>query len=116
MFNNVGGNKELRMSRIVTLLIGIIGIAFSLILPNVVQLILNGFFGISVIFPPLVYSFVSKKKLNPFCGIISLTLGFILTAAFIPILSNQAFVPGLLGSILGLFIGNLVNKLVNKRC
>lgn len=116
MFNKVGGDKELKVSRIVTLLIGVVGIAYSLMLPNIVQLILNGFFGISIIFPPLVYGFVSKKKLNALSGIISLTLGFILTAAFIPILSNQAFVPGLLGSIFGLFIGNLVNKLVNKRC
>lgn len=107
---NKNENKALKYSRLITLFIGVIGIAFSLLLPNVVQLILIGFFGISIIFPPLVYGFFSKRKLSPLTGIISLSLGFLLTAIFIPILSNQAFVPGLLGSILGIIIGNLLNK------
>lgn len=111
---NNDDKSSLKYSRLITLLIGIIGIALSLLLPNVVQLILNGFFGISIIFPPLVYGLFSKKDLNPLSGILSLTLGFILTICFIPILSNQAFIPGLLGSVLGLIIGNLINKKLKK--
>jgi solute:Na+ symporter, SSS family len=106
--------KALKNSRLITLLVGIAGIVISLIFPNVVQLIITGFFGISIIFPPLVYAFFSKKPLKPISGILSLIIGFILTAIFIPILSNQAFVPGLLGSILGIILGNLIKKVPKK--
>jgi solute:Na+ symporter, SSS family len=107
---NNNKDSDLKNSRIITLFIGIVGIAFAMLLPNVVQLILTGFFVIAIIFPTLAYGFFAKKGLNPYSGIISLTLGFILTVGTIPFLANQAFVPGILGSIIGIMIGIFINK------
>ncbi len=112
--NNKSGKNELLFSRLITLVIGFAGIAFSLLLPNVVQLIINAFFGISIIFPPLLYGFVTKRRLNPYSGVISLLVGFILIVVFIPILGNQAFIPGLLGSILGIVVGNVIDNSRHK--
>ncbi len=106
--------SALQYSRIITLIITVIGIALSLLLPNIVQLLINAFFGISIIFPPLFSGFISKKKLNKYSGILSLSIGFILVVIFIPILHNQAFVPGMVGSILGLILGNLINKIAKR--
>ena len=107
--------KELMYSRFITFFVALIGIVFSLALPNIVQLMINAFFGISIIFPPLFYGLFSRNELNKYSGIISLSLGFILILIFLPILSNQAFIPGLLGSFVGIFIGNWFNKMAKSK-
>ena len=103
-------DEELKYSRIITFFVALIGIIFSIALPNIVQLMINAFFGISILFPPLFYGIFSNRKLNSFAGIISLAIGFILVIIFLPILGNQAFVPGLIGSTLGIFIGKKIKK------
>lgn len=104
-----GGVKELRYSRLITLFIGIIGVCFSMAIPNIVQLVLNAFFIIAILFPSLLCVAIWKRATN-LGAILSIILGALCTIVLIPKMPTQAFLPGLVISILALIIGSLLTK------
>jgi len=104
-----GGIKELRYSRLITLLIGLIGVAFSMAVPNIVQLVLNAFFIISILFPSLLCVAIWKRATSV-GATLSIILGGLVTIVLIPKTPTQAFLPGLAVSILALIIGSFLTK------
>lgn len=104
-----GGTKELRHSRLITLLIGIIGVAFSMAIPDIVQLVLNAFFMIAILFPSLLCVAIWKRA-TTVGATLSIILGGLVTIVLIPKMPTQAFLPGLAMSILALIIGSFLTK------
>jgi SSS family solute:Na+ symporter len=104
-----GGIRELRYSRLITLLIGIIGVAFSMTIPNIVQLVLNAFFIIAILFPSLLCVAIWKRATS-LGATLSIILGGLTTIILIPKMPTQAFLPGLAVSIIALIIGSLLTK------
>jgi SSS family solute:Na+ symporter len=86
--------KELlRAGRVITLIVGIVSLIFAVFLPSVIQQILNGYYVILVLFPPVIGGFLWKKadEKAAFLGILT---GFVVTIALLPLLPKMAFVPG----------------------
>ncbi len=104
-----GGIKELRHSRLITLMIGIIGVCFSMMIPDIVQLVLNAFFIIAILFPSLLCVAIWKRATSV-GAIFSIILGALVTIVLIPKMPTQAFLPGLAVSILALIIGSFLTK------
>lgn len=104
-----GGIKELKYSRVVTFVIGGMGVIFALLIPSIVQLVLNAFFIIAVLFPALLCAILWKRA-TLLGASLSIALGGLTTIVFIPFMPTQAFLPGLVVSILALIVGSLFSK------
>jgi SSS family solute:Na+ symporter len=104
-----GGILELKQSRYITLAFGVLGVALSALMPNIVQLILSSFFIIAVILPALV-SVPIWKRATPLGATLSIALGALTTITFLPSMPTQAFVPGMVVAILVLIVASLVVK------
>lgn len=121
---NKENQENLRESRYFTLGIALIGMILALLWPNVVNLILAGFYCIAVIFPIVCYEIyvIFKKnedKVEPkyhfWTGTCSLVLGFVALLLAQPYLGNNSFIAGLLFSIVGLRIGMILDKKVKDK-
>ena len=106
----IEGN-ELRVSRLVTFSLGLVGCVFAFAVPNIVQLILNAFFVVAILAPALL-GLTLWRRATSVGALTSLLVGGLVTVAFLPIMPKQAFVPGLGLSILAFFI---ISKLTRHR-
>ncbi len=100
---------NLKTSRLITLSVGILGALLAFLISDIVQLVLNAFFMISILFPAIL-SALFFKGTNKVGGMLSIILGGITTICFIPIYPTQAFLPGLVVSILTIVISNFIKK------
>ncbi|HUW11921.1 MAG TPA: sodium:solute symporter family protein [Anaerolineae bacterium] len=90
---------ELRWSRIITFSVGLAGCLFALAVPDIVQLVINAFFVVGMLTPALV-GVVLWRRATGAGAFVSLVLGGITTVAFLPLMPKQAFVPGIILSII----------------
>ncbi|MDD4287079.1 MAG: sodium:solute symporter family protein [Candidatus Peribacteraceae bacterium] len=89
----------LRLSRWVTLLTGLVGLAVALIVFDIVHLTIEAVSFYIVLSPAIVFGFYAKKKSSS-AAFWSIILGFIATLAFFFVDPVQAFIPGLIVSFL----------------
>lgn len=103
------GNKQVGFSRVVTAGAGIIGAIYAVSIPDIVQLMLNAFFVIAVLSPTLIGVTIWKgaTEKGATWGIV---LGLITTIVFLFITPRQAFLPGMMISILSFIITSKFTK------
>jgi len=101
--------KGLQRSRLTTLVIGVVGLAFALVSPHVVQLILNAFYMIAILFPALIAGMFWHRA-TKLAATLSIALGATFTLVFLPIIPTQAFIPGAAAAILAFVIGVFLTK------
>lgn len=89
--------------------VGILGALLAFLISDIVQLVLNAFFMISILFPAIVSAFFFKGT-NKVGAMLSVVFGGITTIGFIPIYPTQAFLPGLVVAILTIVISSLIKK------
>lgn len=80
-------------SRLSALVIGVIGVCIGLLVPNIVQVLLNGFFMLAVLVPALVAAFCWRRATR-IAATASVVAGAIVTAALLAVMPRQAFLPG----------------------
>jgi len=95
--------RELLISRAINFCMGMCGLVFALLVPSVVQLMLNTFFVIGMIAPVLLGLTIWKRATSK-GAVVALVLGGITTIACLPIMPAQAFVPGLALSVISFFV------------
>lgn len=88
---NGNQRRALRLSRLVTLLVGGIGLAFALLLPDIVQLSLNAFYLIGLLFPPLLGGVLWRRS-SLRAANLSIIFGLIATVIALPFIPRQAFI------------------------
>ena len=109
IYRDVLGRKEgvdaleLRRSRLITFLVGLVGFLFAVGVPSIVQLILNAFFVVGMLTPALAGVTLWRRGTSA-GAFASLLLGGLTTLAFLPIMPKQAFAPGLALSVLAFVI------------
>jgi SSS family solute:Na+ symporter len=92
--------KEIRISRLLTLGVGLAGFGLAVLVGSIVQLILSAFFIIGMIGPVLIGVSIWRRatKTGAFWALIS---GGIVTIGLLPVMPQQAFLPGLaIGTLL----------------
>ena len=85
--------EQLWAGRIITLIVGIISLIFAIFLPSVIQQILNGYYVILILFPPVIGGFLWKKA-DEKAAFLAVLIGFVTTIVFLPLFPKMAFVPG----------------------
>jgi Na+/proline symporter len=83
--------KALLFSRFVTLAVGGIGLAFALLLPDIVQLSLNAFYLIGLLFPPLLGGVLWRRSTARAANL-SIIIGMAATIVALPFIPRQAFI------------------------
>jgi len=111
---NIESTDSLSVSRKLTLAVGSLGVGLSLLLPDIVQLILNAFFWLMMLFPAIVIS-VFNIKCSPVSVIISIVLGVFVTMVASFWIPTQAFLPGLIVSVVIIASGVVFQKLKERR-
>ena len=101
--------REIRLSRLLTLGGGVAGFAFALVVPSIVQQILNAYFVIGMIAPVLL-GITLWRRATKAGAISALAVGGLLTVALLPIMPRTAFLPGLVISIILFFVVSLLTK------
>jgi Na+/proline symporter len=91
--------RGLLESRLITFGIGIAGLSFALSFPSIVQLVLNAFYMIAILFPALCGAVLWERATKTAANL-SIACGGIITLVLIPIIPKQAFVPGAITAIL----------------
>lgn len=99
---NLSPQAVLRMSRWATLIIGFVGLAAALIIFSIVHLTLEAVSFYIVLFPAIIFGFLSKKP-APSAALWSIVLGAFVITVFLFISPVEAFIPGLLASIFTFF-------------
>ncbi len=87
-------SSELRLSRFLTFVVGLLAFAYALIVPDLIQLLLNAFFVIAVLAPALLAMIYARKVPEP-AAFWSIAVGGAVTVAALPFMPKEAFVPGL---------------------
>jgi SSS family solute:Na+ symporter len=98
LLRNLAAEEVLRVSRWVTLFLGLIGLAVALIVFNIVHLAIEAVSFYIVLFPAIVFGFYSKRRSNE-AAFWSIVIGSIVMTVFLFIDPVQAFIPGLLTSL-----------------
>lgn len=107
---SVGEEKrELAFSRICTAGAGIVGAALAFSIPSIVQQILNAFFLIAILVPPLIGAGFWKRSTEG-AATSSLALGFITTIAYLFINPLEAYIPGIVVSVISFVTLTLLTK------
>lgn len=104
-----GADFSIGHGRLLTLGFGVVGLIFALTLPNIVQLTLNAFFILGVLFFPFVCGLFWSRA-TAFAATWSIGLGAVTTLAFLPFLPTQAFVPGAVVAIPTFFLASLKTR------
>lgn len=102
-------SDSLAVSRITTLIIGIIGLLLAILIPNLVQLMLNAFFVIAALFPALI-GIVYWRRATLAGATSSIIAGGVVTVISLPIIPRQAFLPGLVVTTLTFIIVSMCTK------
>ena len=100
---------EGRASRLLTLIIGMFGIALAFCIPDVVQLILNAFFILGMI-APILLGIKFWKRATGKGALVGLITGGATTIICIPIIPHQAFLPGLVLGTLAFVVVSLLTS------
>lgn len=99
-------SDSLSASRLITLSIGVVGLLLSILIPDLVQLMLNAFFVIAVLFPSLIG--IAYWKRATLAGATSSIIGGgLVTLGFLPVIPRQAFLPGLVVTVLSFVVVSL---------
>jgi solute:Na+ symporter, SSS family len=104
-----GSGSSLVGSRVMTALCGIAGAATALIIPDLVQLLLNAFYMLLVVAPALVGVFAWRRATSR-GAFWSITLGGLSTLAFMFVSPKEAFLPGLIVSSVAFVLLSLFSK------
>jgi len=112
MNKQISPEQTLKISRWTTLVVGLIALAFALIVFNIVHIAIEAISFYVVLAPAIVFGFYWKRA-NAIAALWSIALGFVATLTFLFIDPIQAFIPGLIVSFLTFVI---VNLLTSKRC
>lgn len=110
-FLNKNATKEhiLKLLRRVTLLLGIIGIFISILIPNIVQLIVNAFSSLIILLPATIGGLFWKRATSK-GAFWSILIGFISTLILAFFIPKTAFIPGFFFSLLAFIIISLHTK------
>ena len=100
---------NLRFSRTITAIVGVIGAIYAFFIPDIVQLMLNAFFVIAVLAPSL-YGVAFWQRATQQGSSWSLALGSITTIVFLFVIPRQAFLPGLIIALLSFIVVSLMTK------
>lgn len=95
----------LKMSRWVTLILGVVGLTIALIVFNIVHLSFEAISFYVALLPAVVFGFYWKKATSS-AALWSIILGFFTIVVFLFIDPVQAFIPGLIVSFVTFFIVN----------
>ncbi len=109
MGRDVDSEGSLRTSRITVGICGLIGAILALAIPDIVQLLLNAFYMLLVLGPALVGVFVWKRATSK-AATWSIILGALGTLSFLFIAPTEAFLPGLVLSILAFLIVTFLTR------
>lgn len=101
--------QELRRGQIATFVVGAVGLGIALLSPHVVQLTLNAFYMLAVLFPALVGGFVWRRA-TKLAATLSIAAGAVFTLAFLPFMPTQAFIPGAIASVVSFVLVTLLTK------
>ena len=97
--------KMLQMSRWVTFILGVVGLAVALVVFNIVHLSIEAVSFYVALLPAIVFGFYWKKATST-AALWSIILGFITIVVFLFIEPVQAFIPGLIVSFISFFVVN----------
>lgn len=84
--------NELRWGRGLTLLFGVLSLVVALGLPSIVQLTLNAFYILGLLFPPLIG--IVWKRATPRAAVVSMVGGVLAISLALPWIPRQAFLVG----------------------
>ncbi len=104
-----GDAGALRLSRLLSLSIGTTGVLLALAVPDVVQLVLNAYFVVAVLAPAL-FAGLLWRRVTQRAAACSIAGGALTTLGFLPLAPRQAFVPGLLVSLLLIVVLSLFTR------
>jgi len=90
---NIPYGKELNQSRILIFVIGILGALLALLVPSIVQQMLNAFFVLAVLSPAVIGLF--WENATSWAATVSIIVGVSATIMSIPFIPRQAYVPGI---------------------
>jgi len=105
----VNEGQEVKVSRLITFFMGVLGVIFAVFTPSIVQLILNAFFIILVMGAALI-GVTWWKGATSKGAVASLIGGGLGTISCLNIMPQQAFIPGLLLSCILFFSVSLFTK------
>lgn len=97
------GKQLLMVGRLLTLLVGIVGLSLAFIVRDIVTLSVNALLMLLVLLPAVIGGFFWKRATSK-ASFFSVLLGFLISLALLPIMPKTAFVPGFLVSLV-VFIG-----------
>ena len=97
--------KMLQMSRWVTFILGVVGLAVALVVFNIVHLSIEAVSFYVALLPAIVFGFYWKKATST-AALWSIILGFLTIVVFLFIEPVQAFIPGLIVSFISFFVVN----------
>ena len=101
----LSSENVLKMSRWVTLILGVVGLAIALIVFNIVHLSFEAISFYVALLPAVVFGFYWKKATST-AALWSIILGFLTIVVFLFIDPVQAFIPGLIISFITFIIVN----------
>ena len=98
--------KQLKMGRIITLCVGLLGVGIAYIFPNLVELAVAANEGLLILAAPIVGGFLWKRA-NEKSGFYSALIGFIVLWASYPVAGKYSFIPAVLLSVIIFIICSL---------
>ncbi len=110
-FFNTTASKDrlLKISRRVTLLMGGIGLLIAILIPSIVQIIVNAFSTLIILLPAVLGGLLWQRATSK-AAFWSICLGVLSTFILIPFLPKTAFIPASIVSILSFIVISLNSK------
>lgn len=110
--NTIDTNRQrniLLKLRIITIVVGAIGILIAFVFPNIVDLNIGGISTLLVFLPALLAG-ILKPQINQRAGIVSILFGVIVVGLIFPFTPKTAFLPGFLTSLIIFSFISIINK------
>lgn len=105
--------KVLKLTRIVTLVLGVLSLIWALIVFNIIHLAIEAVSFYAVLLPAIVFGFYWKKATAK-AAFWSIVIGFITLVVFLFIDPIQAFIPGIIASFIAFFVVQAITRKKDK--
>lgn len=87
----------LKLSHVVSVVLGLIAVGVALMIPNIVQLAINAV-SVSLVLLPATIGLLFWKRATSAAAFWSIIVGFVVTIALLQVMPREAFIPGFLSS------------------
>lgn len=107
-------STQLRWARRMSVLLAMLAAAFAVLIPSIVQLMINAFSGLMVMLPAILGAIFGKTR-SEAAAFWSMLVGFVVTMGLLFIAPQEAFIPGVLLSV-GVYLAlSWRTRMLNRR-